>query len=212
MDRYTYIERCLRQIYGGYVPDDSAITFGLCNSWLNDGIALAAKQNYKENIQIDGIGYVNNSFYTTFKNLSISQDEVFRWKVTLPEIPLGLGTSNGLSSMVIKDNTSSQLSYPIVWLSQNQVTYARGMRAIPNKVLAYSEGTFVYILSTLLLNEFTAQCTMVSGGDSSDLDSTINVPADYFNVIVEYLKQQLLFQRSQPVDSQNDGLDAIRTT
>lgn len=211
MDRYTYIERCLRQIYGGYIPDDSSITFGLCNSWLNDGIALAAKQNYKENISIDGIGFVNNSFYTTFKNLSITADEQFKWKVTLPEIPLGLGTSGGISSFVIKDNSSPQLSYPVIWLSQSQLTYFRGMRQPPNKVLAYSEGTFVYIISTLLLNEFTAQATMVSGGDSSDLDSTINVPADYFNVIVEYLKQQLGFERAQPTDVQNDGVDSIRT-
>ena len=55
MTRRHYIERILRQIYGTYVRDDSSITENLVNSWLNDGIAIAAKQNYRENIAIDGI-------------------------------------------------------------------------------------------------------------------------------------------------------------
>ena len=52
MTRRHYIERILRQIYGTYVRDDSSITENLVNSWLNDGIAIAAKQNYRENIAI----------------------------------------------------------------------------------------------------------------------------------------------------------------
>ena len=53
---------------------------------------------------------------------------------------------------------------------------------------------------------------MVSAGDSTDLNSTLNVPQDYFPAMVEYIKQQLVFERMQPVDVQSDGLDAIKTT
>jgi hypothetical protein len=59
---------------------------------------------------------------------------------------------------------------------------------------------------------FTASVTMISGGNDSDLASTINIPNDYVNVIVEYVKVQLAFERNQPVPSSNDGTDAIRTT
>lgn len=68
MTRRVWIERCLRQIYGGQPSDDSTITVNLVNVWLSTGIGLAAKANYKDNISIDGIGYINNSFYTKLKS------------------------------------------------------------------------------------------------------------------------------------------------
>ena len=81
------------------------------------------------------------------------------------------------------------------------------MRAIPNKVLAYSEGGYVYALSTIQLSQYTASVTMISGGDGTDLNSTINVPDDYFPLVVDYLKQQLMSSLSVSVDSANDGRD-----
>ena len=91
MTRAEFIERTLRQIYGGYVSEDSSITPMLVNSWLNDAIALAAKTNYTDNLKLDGIGYVNNSFYTTFKGIAPTLDEINLWKLQLPQIPVGIG-------------------------------------------------------------------------------------------------------------------------
>lgn len=212
MNRLTYIEIIRRQIYGGQPSDDASITVGLVNKWLNFAIGEAAKQNYKENIAIDGVEYINNSFYTRFKNLAVTKDENFLWKVELPQIPLGIGTSNGISTLEFKDADTNQISYPVVWLSQNQRSYQRGMRQIPNKLLAYSEGQNVYFLSTIQLSQYTATATMVSGGLDTDLTSTINVPDDYFSVVCGYIQKQLLLEKAQPVDSANDGLDAIKTT
>jgi hypothetical protein len=59
MTRLEFIERHLRQIYGGFPTDDAQITNNLVNSWLNDAIAAAAKQNQKDNIALDGISYKN---------------------------------------------------------------------------------------------------------------------------------------------------------
>lgn len=211
MTRGTFIERTLRQIYGGQPSDDATVTINLVNTWLDDAIAAAAKQNYKDNYQIDGINYINNSFYTTFKSLAITADEQFTWKVTLPQIPVGIGANDGVSSMIIKYETNT-VSQPVIWITQDQRTYYQNMRVVPNKILAYSEGEFVYIISSLLMDLYTAQVTMVSGGDSSDLDSTLNVPPDYFPLMTEYIKQQLMFERNVPVDVTNDGQDFIKTT
>ncbi len=211
MKRIEFIERTLRQIYGGPPSDDSTITNNLVNFWLIDATAIAAKQNYKDNIAIDGINFVNNSFYTTFKGLAITKDENFLWKVELPSIPLGIGTSMGVSTFMFKDSTG-KISYPGIWLSRNQKSYARGMRAIPNKVIIYSEGQYVYAMSEIQLSQYTASATMISAGDETNLDSELNVPSDYFPVIVQYIQQQLLLERAQPVDTQSDGLDAIRST
>lgn len=210
--RKAYIELIRRQIYGSQPSADAEITVGLVNRWLYFAVAAAAKQNYKENIAIDGIAYVNNSFYTTFKDIAISQDENFLWKVELPQIPLGLGTSDGISTLVIKDPTTNQISYNVVWLSQNQLSYQRGMRQIPNKLLAYSEGKYVYIMSTIMLNQYTASVTMISAGDGTDLSSTVNIPDDYFPAICDFIRTQLMIQRQVPQDNTNDGSDTIQTT
>lgn len=212
MTRKVFIERTLRQIYGGQPSSDATITYGLVNVWLQDAIAVAAKANNRDNISIDGISYVNNSFYTIYKGLTVTKNENFLWRVQLPHIPFGLGTSEGISTLEFKDPTTGEIAYPAVMMSENQRSFQRGMRAIPNKILAYSQGEFIYALSTLILSPYTASVTMVSGGDSTDLNSTLNVPSDYFPVMVQYIQQQLLLERSQPVDVTNDGLDAVRTT
>lgn len=206
MQRRVFIERVLREIYGGQPNDDSTITVNLVNNWIGDATAIAAKQNYKEGMMADDICYVNNSFYSTFKALPITFDEKYTWVLELPEIPIGIGTNFGVSTLELKDSNGN-LSYPLVWLSQNQRSFFRTMRPIPNKTLALPQGKFVYITSTLLLNQYTGNVTMISGGDSTDLDSEINVPPDYFPTMVEYLKQQLSFERMQPQDVANDGAD-----
>lgn len=211
MTRRYFIERTLRQIYGTQPNDDSWITYNLVNAWLSDAIALAAKANYKENQAIDGISFINNSFYTIFKGLAVTRDEQFLWKITLPEIPIGIGQNMGVSTLQFKDDTRDLTSQTVVWVSENQRTYFDSMRPIPNKLLAYPQGEFVYVLSPLILSVYTANVTMISGGDSTDLDSTLNVPQDYFPVMVEYIKQQLMFERGVPVDLANDGNDAIKT-
>lgn len=211
MTRILFIEMALRQIYGGQPSDDSSITINLVNVWLEQAIAIAAKKNYADSIQLDGIGYVNNSFYTTFKGLTISADENFVYKVTLPQIPFGIGTTGGISTLQIKDTSSGQFSLPIIWLSQAQRAYCQTMRPIPNKILAYSESEFVFLISTIILTPYTATVTMISGGDSTNLSSTLNVPSDYWPAMVEYIKQQLMFERMSPVDNVNDGSDAVKT-
>lgn len=211
MTREHFIEQLIRQIYGGQPTQDASITKGLVNQYLEQGVAVAAKQCYKEVLQLDGIGYVNNSFYTTFKGIAVTKDEQFLWRVTLPQIPVGIGYNEGIGTMVFKDSTN-QISLPVVWLSENQKSLINTMRQIPNKILAYPEGEFVYAYSTIILSDFTASVTMISGGDSTDLTSTFNVPSDYVPVIVEYIKAQLGFEREQPVDSANDGTDAVKRT
>lgn len=210
MTRYQIIEQVQRQIYGGYASDDATITFELINQYLDSGIALAAKKNYTDNYQLEGVGFINNSFYSTFKGLAITKDEQFLWRFTLPQLPIGIGSVDGISRVVFKDDQNN-VSFPAVLLSESQVGIQRSMRAIPNKILCYPEGIYCYVISTIIMSEYTASATLISGGDGTDLDSMINIPGDYINVIVEYIKAQLSFERQQPVDSANDGASQVRT-
>lgn len=202
--RIEFIERAIRQIYGDMPTDASSITKNLVNSWLNDAISLAARKNWMDNLQIDQIAYVNNSFYTTFKNLAVNDaGELFLYQITLPDIPPGIGKNEGVSVLQFVDSNGN-VSDPAIPLSQNQIGYAGNMRPIPNKILYYPEGTFLYAISTLQLLNYTAKIKMVSGGDKNDLNSVLNVPSDYFQIMVDYIKMQLSFERAQLKELVND--------
>lgn len=212
MLRITFIERVRRSIYNGQPSDDATITIGLVNNYLGDAIAYAAKANYKENIAVDGIGYVNNSFITTFKNVAITFDSTNIWKAQLPEIPVGIGTNGGVSTLELKDTSTAEISRSLVPMSESQRSFYKAMRPIPNKVLYYYEGRYIYMVTPITLHQYTANITMVSGGDSTDLYSELNVPPDYFPIMMDYLQKQLLLEKAQPLDATNDGQDFITTT
>ena len=207
MTRNIFIERILRQIYNGQPSDDSSITYSLVNQWLNDAIGLAAKKNYTDGIQMDGVAYVNNSFYTTFKDLTVELGNIdnVTYSIDLPQIPVALGKNEGIATLqFVKDKLASQTAIP---LSINQVAYIDNLRPIQNKILYWTEGKNIYAKSLIPLTSYTANIRMVSGGDSTDLESTLIVPDDYVPMIVEYIKGQLAFERSRPIDTSNDGVD-----
>jgi hypothetical protein len=205
MTRNQLIEQIIRQVYGAQPNDDASITPNYVNQLINQGIGVAVKQNYKDSVQFDGIGYVNNGFYTTFKGLTIAQDENFLWKVVLPEVPMGIGQNEGVANLKIKDS-NGLVGIDCIPLSLNQKSYAPSMRQIPDRLLYYTEGNIAYILSTMILSQYTVSATLISGGDSTSLSSTLNVPADYIPTIVQYVTQLLMIERKQPQDQTNDGV------
>ena len=206
MTRKTFIERILRQIYNGQPSDDSSITFNQVNQWLNDAIGVAAKKNYTDSIQMDGVAYVNNSFYTSYSSLTITQVDNTTFKFTLPQIPVALGKNEGIATLQFS-NSKTPTSFGAVPLSMNQVSYQDTLRPIQNKVVYWPQGQEVYMSTGIPLTAYKANVRMVSGGDSSDLNSTLIIPDDYVPIMVEYIKAQLAFERSRPIDTSNDGVD-----
>lgn len=209
MTRYALIERILRQIYNGQPSDDSSITYNLVNQWLNDAIGLVVKKNYTDNIQMDGVAYVNNSFYTTFTNIDITPESVdnLTYSLILPTIPYSLGRNEGVATLqFVGDKKTSQTAIP---LSMNQVPYIEQIRPIQNKILYWVEGKNIFVRTTIPLSNYKATLRMISGGNSSDLSSTLIVPDDYVPMIVEYIKGQLAFERSRVIDQSNDGVDNV---
>jgi hypothetical protein len=209
MTRYALIERILRQIYNGQPSDDSSITYNLVNQWLNDAIGLVVKKNYTDNIQMDGVAYVNNSFYTTFTNIDINAESVdtVTYSIDLPIIPYALGRNEGVAMLqFVGDKKTSQTAIP---LSMNQVAYIEQLRPIQNKILYWIEGKNIYVKSSIPLTQYKATLRLISGGDSTDLNSTLIVPDDYMPMVIEYIKGQLAFERSRPIDQSNDGVDNL---
>lgn len=209
MVRGAFIESILMAVYGQKPSDDAEITYNLVNLYLSEGIGVAAQAAYKGAIQLDGIGYVNNGFYSTFSGMTISQDSTdnLTYMFTLPEIPVGIGNSMGLAEVRFKDISGGITSLPGIPLSMNQWGYFDSMQPIPNKILYMQEGKVVRAKTSYLLTSFSPVVKMVSGGVSTDLNSELNVPPDYLPVIREYIIKQLMAQRLIPTDNVNDGTD-----
>ena len=218
MTRTIFIERILRQIYNGQPSDDSSITTNLVNQWLNDAIGVAVKKNYTDSIQMDGIAYINNSFYTTYTNLDIVASDSNTYSIQLPQIPIALGKNEGVAMLQFSLPSSAgswafsgakQVSQTAIPLSMNQLAYIEQLRPIQNKILYWIEGKYIYAKTTIPLTPYKATVRMVSGGDSTDLNSTLIIPDDYVPIIVEYIKAQLAFEKSRPIDVSNDGVDSV---
>lgn len=209
MTRGAYIERILMQIYGEKPTDDAEITFNLVNLYLNDGIGVAAKACYKEAIQLDGVAYVNNGFYSTFSGLAIVSDSTDNlcYKLTLPEIPTGIGRNEGLAEIRFIDS-SGFVSLPAIPVSISEWGYMDGMRPIPNKIMILQEGNLVRMKTSLIMTEYTGTAKIISGGVSSDLNGVLILPPDYFPIITQYIREQLILERSIPTDGANDGKDS----
>lgn len=207
MQRQTLIERILRLVYGDQPSDDSGITYNLVNSWLSDAVAVAAKSCYTESIKIDGIAYVNNSFYTTYKALAVAPSDIdeFAYSIQLPHIPYGIGKNEGVEALQFR--SGSNVSYQAYPLSIHELGFVDSLPQIPTGIGYWSEGQFIYVKTVLPLNTFTANVKMISGGDTTDLSSTLNVPDDYIPIIISYVSKMLMTERSAPQDIQNDGRD-----
>ena len=208
MTRAQFIEQLMRQIYGGQPSDDANITDNLINQWINQAIGIAAKKNYTDSIQLDGVAYVNNSFYCTFKGIAITASTIDNnvWQFTLPHVPVGIGRNEGISSLQFKDSTNNT-SYPAIPLSVNEQGIRKGLRTMPNKIWYWYEGNIGYCETPFPLYTCTATVQMISGGDSTDLTSVFRIPDDYIPLITDYVTKQLSLQRAQPQDAANDGTD-----
>lgn len=209
MTRRQYCELILRSIYGGQPTVDANITINQVNLLLNPAFAYAAKLNYAENKKFDNIEYVNDSFYARFKGLAIVADhtENFTYEVVLPGIPAAIGANYGLSSVEIR-NAASEISQPAVFLNANEWARRNSHRRIKNKIFCCNDGSKVLLYSDLLLTrkDYTANVRMISAG-SNDLETVVNIPDEYLQQIMAYVKQELVFEKSQPQDLANDGVD-----
>jgi len=204
MTRSKLIERILRLIYNDQPSDDSSITINLVNEWLNDAIGLAARKNYTDNLQLEGVAFVNSSFFTTFSNLTITQVDNDLYLVNLPQIPIGLGKTEGIASLQIYSDKQSRSGVP---LTTAQSVYQDSIRPIQNKFVYWYEGSKLYVKSGSIITNYKAKARMISGGLSTDLTTEVNVPDDYIPVIVDYMKL-LIANKARPIETQNDGVDS----
>ena len=85
----------------------------MVNLYINQGTASAIRSQLKDSVSLDGVTYINNAFYFTYKGLPIAQEENLLWKVDLPQVPFGIGRNEGVANLKIKKDSRTSTSISI---------------------------------------------------------------------------------------------------
>jgi hypothetical protein len=205
MTRKVLIEQIRRIFYGGVPNDDATLSEKEVNVYINEAIAYMAKVNYSDAIKLDGIENISDSFYATFKNLSITRDsDTGYYSLDLPQVPLGL--SRGYSISTVTFPTSTGLAKSPIPISPRELDYVDQLKQPPSKIFYWAEGKKLWFKSwTNLVGKF-AIVRMVST-ENSDIDAEINVPQEYITDIINMVLSQLKIRKGTPEDTVNDGVD-----
>ena len=205
MTRRVLIEQIRRIFYGGVPNDDASLSEKEVNLYLNEAIAYMAKVNYTDAIKLDGIETVADSFYATFKNLSITRDsDTGYYSLELPQVPLGLARGYGISTVTFP--TSTGLAKSPIPISVRELDYIDQLKQPPSKIFYWSEGKKLWFKSYTNLVGKYAIVRMVST-ETSDLDAEINVPQEYISDIIDLVINKLKIRKGTPEDNVNDGVD-----
>ena len=205
MTRKVLIEQIRRMYYGGLPIDDANLTENEVNLHINQAIAAIAKENYVDYIKLDGIENVDDAFYTTFKNLSVSKDnDTGYYYTTLPHPPLGLSRGYGIADVTFPVSTG--LAKNPIPISPRELEYVDSVKIPPSKIFFWCEGKTLWFKSYINLVGKAPIVRMISN-ESSDLTSEINVPGEYISRIIDMVMSKLSIRKQMPEDTTNDGLD-----
>lgn len=203
--RRMVLETIQRLMLGGMASDDTELTINLINQHLNAAIGYAAKTNYKEEIQLNGIENVSDAFYTSFTNINISKDQNTGWyNATLPQQPAGIGAGWDISGFMLTTGSGAKLfAHPI---SPREVEFLYNAKKPCNEIFYWVNRDTVSLHSGQDITKYKANVRMIST-QSSDLDSVVTIPDGYMPVVVKYMSEVLGIEVQRPIDSSSDGVE-----
>lgn len=203
--RRMVLETIQRLMLGSIASDDTELTINLINQHLNAAIGYAAKTNYKEEIQLNGIENVSDTFYTSFTNINISKDQNTGWyNATLPQQPAGIGAGWDISGFMLTTGSGAKLfAHPI---SPREVEFLYNAKKPCNEIFYWVNRDTVSMHSGQDITKYKANVRMIST-QSSDLDSVVTIPDGYMPVVVKYLSEVLGIEVQRPIDSSSDGVE-----
>lgn len=201
--RKQVIETIQRQLSGGFASQDTELTFGLINQFLNGAIGYAAKANYKEEIQLNGIENVADAFYSNFQSITITKDNTTGlYKAQLPQQPVGVGTGWDISTfMIISGSGAKIFAHPI---TPKEIEFLYNLPAGCKEVYYWMNGAEASLHSCQDITKYKANVRMIST-QSSALDTPVTIPDGYMPVIIEYMDKTLGVMLNLPIDSAEDG-------
>jgi len=205
MTRNELIAQIRRMYYGGVPAEEASLREKEVNQYINQAIAYIAKENYVDSIKIDGLENVDDAFYTTFKNLSISKDnDTGYYYTTLPHPPLGLSRGYGIADVTFPVSTG--LAKNPIPISPRELEYVDMVKIPPSKIFFWCEGDKLYFKSYINLIGKAPIVRMISN-ENSDLNAELNVPAEYIPSMINWIMTQLNVRKQMSGDLIREGVD-----
>jgi hypothetical protein len=203
MTRAQLIELIQRDVYNGLPMDDAQITDNEISLWLGQAIASVMEDRYKKDAEMESITYMNDMYYATFKNRTVSKDtDTGYYYFSLPQVPLGLPRGISIAGVYFK-SAEGQLTETVIQIAPQEIDVMRTLPLPKNKVYGWTEGSTFYMISYKNIKDLKAIVRMVTSEatpDSTDIPDNIGLAAT--DLVIRRLRARAGFQ-----DISNDGVD-----
>lgn len=202
MTKAQMIELIQRDVNNGLPFDDAQITDNEISLWLGQAVASVMEQRYKESAEIESITYMNDFYYATFKNRTVSKDtDTGYYYLCLPQVPLGLPRGIAISGVYFK-SAEGQLTETVIQIAPQEIDIMRGLPMPKNKIYGWAEGDLFYMMSYKNIKDLKGVVRMVTTkfGDDDDIPDNIGVAAA--DLVIRRVRSRAGIQ-----DISNDGND-----
>ena len=188
---YGYIsEQILTTYYKGIRNDDSQYSLRHIASMVAQEVAVMARKNAFENSNNGDVTYMNDTFITTYKNLSVLTDNVSNEKYCdLPATPTALPNNQEIVAVSLNTKTNKQF-IPIKNKDRFMQAFLRPIKGI---VYFYAENGRLYFDNPENF-QFTKITLKMAGALPSGniLDAPLNIPKNYESEIIDRVLSRLL--------------------
>jgi hypothetical protein len=189
-------EEIKRILDGQNDAPDSKFTMAEIAVHVNQGLAVAIKENLYENSQIDGLTYVDDQFIFDYRNIAIVSGSAM-----IPEAVVGLPRMRGFVSVSNSNGTGSEF----IPVQAKDVFLQTGTKPIKNKTLYYIKGAIMYFIGG---TDVFVDMSLVAPAYKNMLDYIV-IPPDVQAKVIQYVIKTLGVSVNRGEDNVNDEINKI---
>lgn len=202
MTKAQMIELIQRDVNNGLPFDDAQITDNEVSLWLGQAIASVMEEKYRKDAEIESITYMNDFYYATFKNRTVSKDtDTGYYYLCLPQVPLGLPRGISISGVYFK-SAEGQLTETVIQIAPQEIDVMRSLPMPKNKIYGWAEGDLFYMMSYKNIKDLKGIVRMVTSKISDNDDVPDNIGVAAADLVIRRLRSRAGIQ-----DISNDGTD-----
>lgn len=201
-------EQIRTMLYNGIPSDDASFSLRYIAELVAQEVAFQARKNAFENSNAGETTYANDTFTSTFTNVSVLFDSTLKQKYSvLPQIPAALPNNQEIVNITPLGIIGRRRQ---IVLMKNKDKFMQDMLPpVRGFILAYIEDGKLYYDNIQEYMFTSVNITMVGAISSTGnlLDAKLNVPKSVESEIVSKIYQLLRVSESLPQDVMNDARD-----
>ena len=206
---YQQISEQIRtMLYSGIPQDDASFSLRYIAELVAQEVAVQARKNAFENSNAGETTYANDTFTSTFTNVSVLFDSTLKQKYSvLPQIPTALPNNQEIVSITPLGIIGRRRQ---IVLMKNKDKFMQDMLPpVRGFILAYIEDGKLYYDNIQEYMFTSVNITMVGAISSTGdlLSANLNVPKNVESEIIGKIFQMLRASKSLPEDVVNDARD-----